>query len=71
LIPLYYLLPSDTAFAAWKPVFWLESLALWAFGFSWLIKGETLWQDSEARLMGPFGSVDAGFAPAGRSRNSL
>ncbi len=27
------------------PVFWLETLALWAFGFSWFVKGETLWRD--------------------------
>jgi hypothetical protein len=27
-------------------VFWLESSALWAFGFSWFVKGETLWQDA-------------------------
>jgi len=27
------------------PVFWLETIALWAFGFSWLVKGETLWRD--------------------------
>jgi len=24
---------------------WLETIMLWAFGFSWLIKGETLWKD--------------------------
>ncbi len=29
------------------PVFWLETLALWAFGISWLTKGETLWADPE------------------------
>lgn len=28
-----------------KPVFVLETLALWAFGFSWLVKGETVWKD--------------------------
>ena len=28
-----------------KPVFWLESIALWAFGISWFIKGETLVKD--------------------------
>jgi hypothetical protein len=28
------------------PVFWLESLALWAFGLSWFVKGETLWKDA-------------------------
>ena len=25
-----------------QPVFWLESLAIWAFGISWLIKGEAI-----------------------------
>ncbi len=28
------------------PRFWLESTALWAFGFSWFVKGETLWKDA-------------------------
>lgn len=28
-----------------QPVFWLESIAIVAFGFSWLIKGETLLRD--------------------------
>lgn len=28
-----------------KPVFLLETFALWAFGFSWFVKGETLWRD--------------------------
>ena len=27
-------------------VFWLESIALCAFGLSWLVKGETLWRDA-------------------------
>jgi hypothetical protein len=30
----------------WPVLFWLESLMLWAFGFSWLVKGETLWRDA-------------------------
>lgn len=30
-----------------KPVFWLETFALWAFGFSWFVKGETFWKDLE------------------------
>ena len=29
----------------YKPVFWLESVALWAFGVSWLVKGEVLLTD--------------------------
>lgn len=28
-----------------KPVFWLETLALLAFGISWLVKGETIYRD--------------------------
>jgi hypothetical protein len=35
--------------ADWKPVFWLEAFALWAFGFSWFVKGETLWKDQAAQ----------------------
>ncbi len=46
LIALYYTLLEDTGIGSIKPVFWLESLALWAFGVSWLIKGETLWKDA-------------------------
>lgn len=44
-IGLYALLLKDTAIAALEPIFWLESLALWAFGLSWFVKGETLWKD--------------------------
>jgi hypothetical protein len=29
----------------YDPVFWLESIALWAFGFSWLTKGEVFYRD--------------------------
>ncbi len=32
--------------ATFKPIFWLETFALWAFGISWLIKGEFLLEDS-------------------------
>lgn len=47
LIGLYSALGlKHTAVAAINPVFWLETLALWAFGFSWFVKGETLWQDA-------------------------
>ncbi len=45
-IALYVTLFEDTAIARVKPVFWLESLALWAFGASWFVKGETLWADA-------------------------
>jgi len=46
-VALYYALLQNTPVAAIKPVFWLESLALWAFGWSWFVKGETLWRDAE------------------------
>jgi hypothetical protein len=29
----------------YKPVFWLESLAIWAFALSWLIKGQAILKD--------------------------
>jgi hypothetical protein len=45
LIGLYYWRLEDTPVARFKPVFWLESSALVAFGISWFIKGETLWKD--------------------------
>ena len=31
------------------PVFWLESIALWAFGLSWLTKGRAILADKEKR----------------------
>ena len=37
-----------TAIGSLKPVFWLEAFALWAFGVSWFVKGETLWRDQGA-----------------------
>jgi hypothetical protein len=36
---------TDSAIAALKPVFWLEAGALWAFGISRFIQGETLLMD--------------------------
>lgn len=45
-VALYNAFLQDAPVAAVKPVFWLESLALWAFGWSWFVKGETLWRDT-------------------------
>jgi len=45
-IALYMAFLQQTPVSAIKPVFWLESLALWAFGWSWFVKGETLWKDA-------------------------
>ena len=46
-VAVYYVFLQETPISAIKPVFWLESLALWAFGWSWFVKGETLWRDVE------------------------
>ena len=47
LIIIFKLLPDGAAvpIARFSPVFWLETIALLAFGFSWFIKGETLLKD--------------------------
>lgn len=42
LIAIYGWFLEDVGIANIRPVFWLESLALWAFGFSWFVKGEGL-----------------------------
>ena len=47
LIGVYFLIlkGSYSRLQHIKPVFWLESIALWAFGISWLVKGEVLLKD--------------------------
>jgi hypothetical protein len=46
LIGVYYTLLEGTRWLdALKPVFWLESLAIWAFGTSWFVKGEGILAD--------------------------
>ena len=36
---------GTTALPVVSPLFWLESAALWAFGVSWFVKGETIFND--------------------------
>jgi hypothetical protein len=36
---------SSAALASLNPVFWLEALAIWAFGVSWFVKGEAILGD--------------------------
>jgi hypothetical protein len=41
---------AESLFVDWPPprqvsVFWLEGVALWAFGWSWFVKGETVFRD--------------------------
>jgi hypothetical protein len=47
LIGIYYLLPGGarSSLETLKPVFWLEAIAIWAFGVSWLTKGDTIFKD--------------------------
>jgi hypothetical protein len=45
LIGLYHLIWKGTALDHLEPVFWLETVALCSFGFSWFVKGEALWRD--------------------------
>jgi len=42
LIGLVQVLPNESAVLRWQPVFVLEAFAIWAFGWSWLIKGKGL-----------------------------
>ncbi len=39
------LLPTDSAIFKLSPVFWLEAVAIFAFGVSWLVKGEAILKD--------------------------
>lgn len=45
LLGLISLLPGVAWLQAIHPVFWLESLAIWAFGVAWFVKGETILKD--------------------------
>lgn len=45
-LAVYHAVPKSASIDALRPVFWLESLALWAFGISWGVKGEVgPWRD--------------------------
>jgi hypothetical protein len=45
LIAVVRLLPADSPITVLSPVFWLESLAIVAFGISWFVKGEAILKD--------------------------
>ena len=47
LIAIYSFLPGTMAslLEAYKPVYWLEALAVFAFGISWFTKGEAILKD--------------------------
>lgn len=47
LIVIYFLIPGETAsrLKALRPVYWLEAIAIVAFGVSWFVKGEAILKD--------------------------
>lgn len=47
LMFIYHILPQEIAsiFAIARPVYWLEALAIFAFGVSWFVKGEGILKD--------------------------
>lgn len=47
LIAVVALLPGNTPVKDLDPAFWLESIAVVAFGISWLTKGEAILKDDE------------------------
>ncbi len=45
-LAIYFAVPAlKTKFSAYSPVLIFEALALWAFGFSWVVKGEAILKD--------------------------
>jgi putative copper export protein len=52
------------AVARYQPLFWLEAVAIAAFGVAWLVKGQAILKDRGT----PPGPADAGTGPAGSSR---
>jgi hypothetical protein len=54
LIALYHIPFIHSEFQKYKPVIYLETIALWAFGFSWLTKGEFLLKDEKADKKGEY-----------------
>ena len=49
LIAVYFLFLDEKypGLQKLKPVFWLEAIALWAFGISWLTKGQLILKDKK------------------------
>jgi hypothetical protein len=45
LVPYFLSDSISSHLAEFKPVFWMETIALWAFGISWLIKGQVVLKD--------------------------
>jgi hypothetical protein len=48
-IALSFQKPFEEAGKKYNLVFWFETIALIAFGFSWIVKGELMWRDSQPK----------------------
>lgn len=48
---IYNLFWQDTVISIIKPVLLLEWLMIWAFAFSWLVKGEIIWSDNKVPVI--------------------
>lgn len=44
---LVKLLPDGSPVHSYSPVFWIEAIGIWAFGWSWFTKGEGILADEE------------------------
>ena len=42
-----YFTDLESVLEEYNYVFWLEAIALWAFGFSWFVKGEGCFKDCD------------------------
>lgn len=49
LMGVVHFLRVPASVLALHPIFWLQTLAVWAFGVAWFIKGETLLKDKPTR----------------------
>ena len=58
---LLMLVPAGSPIRDLRPLFWLETLAIWAFGISWLVKGRILLNDHEL-VASLVESTEPGFA---------
>lgn len=47
LLGLMQVLPVPASLRQLHPAFWLQTLAIWSFGLSWFVKGETLLKDKK------------------------
>jgi hypothetical protein len=45
VIGVIWLIPPGAAITRLKPIFWLDSLGMVAFGVAWLTKGEAILKD--------------------------